>query len=239
MTPDGGAPLPDRPHRRPPKRRPGGLIPALAFAALVTAVGGLAAVAGLSSREEARRDMAAAAPDRVHARAAATTPAPGAGRTVRIPESVAGYRRITGGVADRMTENLRRSMKQQNQYGTAYSKAKIAIYAKPGRSEQPLIFVGLPGRDIPELAAELRSRPPSEEVDSIFMGMGVLNAKDYPAGPLGGVLRCGKGASDGNGNAAACVWADGSVVGLVMTPLNSDVPGLARTTLALRNAAEH
>jgi hypothetical protein len=160
-------------------------------------------------------------------------------RSINVPDSVAGYQRQTGGVADRMADDLRTSMEAaQGKQGSAYGRAKIAIYQRPGEHGRPLIFVGLPGKDIPQLAAELRSRPSSDEVDSVFMGMGIMNAKDYPAGRLAGVLRCGQGNAGGTATAAACVWADGSVVGLTMTPLSSDVAGLARVTLALRNAAE-
>jgi hypothetical protein len=59
----------------------------------------------------------------------------------------------------------------------------------------------------------------------------------YPAGPLGGVLRCGTGPL-GGGTAAACAWADSSTVGAMLTPQGGSVESLAGTTLDLRNAAE-
>lgn len=227
--------------RREPARGRIGLAVALTAAAVAAASGATALVAagaagtpGGSAVEPA--GFAAPAP----VGPAATPPPSGGMRSMTVPDSVDGYRRQTGQVADRMAENLRQAMESaQKQYGAAYGKAKIGIYQRPGDTAHPLIFVGLPGRDIPQLAAELRSRPSSDEVDSVFMGMGIMDAKDYPAGPLGGVLRCGKGNTGGTATAAACVWADGSVVGLTMTPLAADVPGLARLSLSLRNAAEH
>jgi hypothetical protein len=89
----------------------------------------------------------------------------------------------------------------------------------------------------PAIANELKSRSASEEVDSTFLGMGLGDAKDYPAGPLGGVLRSGTGPL-GGGTAAACAWADSSTVGAVLTPQSGSVASLAGTTLDLRNAAE-
>lgn len=231
---------PGRSHRKRREagwRRPGLLLSATA---VVAGCGGFAAVVAVGASESPRTGAVVTIPAHLAVPAPAATPsAPGGMRSITVPGSVDGYRRRTGRVADRMAENLRKAMEAaQSQYGTAYGKAKIAIYEPAGASGRPLVFVGLPGKDIPQLAAELRSRPSSAEVDSVFMGMGIMDAKDYPAGPLGGVLRCGKGNAGGTATAAACVWADGSVVGLAMTPLNADVPGLARLTLALRNAAE-
>ena len=114
---------------------------------------------------------------------------------------------------------------------------KMRVYAKDGDATHPLIFVGMSGNDSPAIANELKSRSASEEVDSTFLGMGVGDAKDYPAGPLGGVLRCGTGPL-GGGTATACAWADSSTVGAVLTPQGGSVASLAGTTLDLRNAAE-
>lgn len=227
-----------RPRRRSGWRRPGLL---LSVSAVVAGCGGVVAVVTVGASESARTRAVATIPARLvlPAPVGPATPPPGGMRSITLPASVDGYRRQTGEVADRMAENLRKAMEAaQSQHGTEYGKAKIGIYQRAGDRGRPLIFVGLPGKDIPQLAAELRSRPPSDEVDSVFMGMGIMDAKDFPAGPLGGVLRCGKGNAGGTSAAAACVWADGSVVGLAMTPLSADVPGLARLTLALRNAAE-
>ncbi|GAA4607459.1 hypothetical protein GCM10023195_28340 [Actinoallomurus liliacearum] len=120
--------------------------------------------------------------------------------------------------------------------GTAYANAKVAIYLKDGDSRRSLVLVGMAADDVPELATELRSRSPSEEVDATFMGMGITDTSDFPAGSLGGILRCGRTPTGGG---AACAWADGSVLGMALTPLSSDVVSLGATTLALRNAAEH
>ncbi|MFL6055182.1 MAG: hypothetical protein ACJ72W_20075 [Actinoallomurus sp.] len=229
VPPGGPAPWqPYGPGPVPPKKSRAGLIIALATAGAVIVFGGLAVLVGLSSGGTPKTGAATAAPSGAP-EATPTDPA----HSIGLPASVGDYRRITGSVADRLAQNMRKSMGKS---GSTYAKAKIGIYLKKGDAGQPLVFVGRSGGDIPDLAAELRARSASEEVDSISMGMGVTDTSDFPAGPLGGVLRCGKGVTGGN---AACAWADGSVVGMVLTPTNSDPVSLGATTLALRNAAEH
>jgi hypothetical protein len=158
--------------------------------------------------------------------------------SIVVPQSVGDYRRLNGSVADRLASTMRKSMGDSaDGYAEVYAKAKIAIYTKNGNTQRPLIFVGLVGSDSPQLAEELKAQTPSEEVDSTFLGMGISDADDYPAGPLGGALRCGTGPV-GGGTAAACAWADSSTVGMLIETGESGVPALAKTTLDLRNAAE-
>ncbi|MEV0401005.1 hypothetical protein [Actinoallomurus sp. NPDC050550] len=237
--PPPGGPGPWQPYGpppMPPRKSRAGLIIALSTAGAVVVFGGLAILIGLSSSGDKQKPGAATAAPSASSSApdAAPTDTP---RSIDVPASIGDYKRITGSVADRMIQNMRKSM--GNSTGTTaavYAKAKIAIYLKKGDTQQPLVFVGMSGDDIPELRAELQSRSASEEVDSMFLGMGVTDTSDFPAGPLGGVLRCGKGTT---GASSACAWADGSVVGMVLTPLSSDTVTLGATTLALRNAAEH
>jgi hypothetical protein len=212
----------------PPKKSRAGLIIALCTAATVVVFGGLAVLIGVSSGGKQKSGAIPVEPS-------ASTSGPGTAPTdtphsIDIPASFGDYKRVTGSVADRLAQKMRNSLDSS---GKTYAKAKIGIYYKNGGSQQPLIFVGMSANDIPELASELRSRASSEEVDSMFLGMGVTDTSDFPAGPLGGVLRCGKRTT------AACAWADGSVVGMVVTPLSPDIVSLGATTLALRTAAEH
>jgi hypothetical protein len=210
----------------------------LCLAAAVVVLGGLGIAVGASSGGGKNPVAAASTP----ASSTSSTPSAGSGdvpHSITVPKSVGDYTQLTGSIADRLAQSMRKSMGETSgKYAAVYAKAKIAIYGKQGDVQRPLVFVGLSGSDSPELGTELRSSPPSDEVDSTFLGMGIGDAKDYPAGPLGGVLRCGKG-QIATGTAAACAWADSSTVGVVMTPTVSDVTALARTTLDLRNAAEH
>lgn len=224
----------------PPRKSRTGLLVGLAIGAAVVVIGGAAAIIAVAS---SGGDKPASASSPLASGSASATPPDSAGggnRTLTVPESVGPYRRMTGSVADRLAETMRKSMNQDSsgKYADVYAKSKIAIYAKNGDSTHPLIFVGLSANDSPAVAEELRTRTPSEEVDSTFLGMGLGDAKDYPPGPLGGVLRCGTGPMGGS-SAAACAWADSSTVGALITPQSDSAATLAGTTLDLRNAAEH
>lgn len=225
------------PVMEPPKKSRTGLIVGLVVGGVVV-LGGAAALIGLSSSGDDKKPAASttsAAPSPSTSPSAVDAGVP---HSIVVPKTVGDYRQLTGSVADRLASTMRRSMGQgQGAQAEAYSKAKIAIYAKDGDAAHPMIFVGMSGKDSPAIAQELKSRSASEEVDSTFLGMGLGDAKDYPAGPLGGVLRCGTGAL-GGGTAAACAWADSSTVGAVLTPQSAAVASLAGTTLDLRNAAE-
>lgn len=225
----------------PPKKSRPGLIVGLAAGAAVVVIGGAAAIVALASSGGDDKPVAASSTGTPSS--SVTTPAAddgGGNRTLTVPETVGPYRRMTGSVADRLAETMRKSMNQDSsgKYADVYAKSKIAIYSKNGDSTHPQVFIGLSANDSPSIAEELRSRTPSEEVDSTFLGMGLGDAKDYPPGPLGGVLRCGTGPMGGS-NAAACAWADSSTVGALITQQSDSPAGLAGTTLDLRNAAEH
>jgi hypothetical protein len=221
----------------PPKKSHKGLVTGIVIAGAVVVLGGAAVAVGVASSGD---DKPAAATSGVpSASSAPTSPVDsGVPHSIVVPKSVGDYRQMNGSVADRLASTMRKSMGQSaDGYAEVYAKAKIAIYTKNGNTQRPLVFVGLVGDDSPQLAAELKSNSPSKEVDSTFLGMGINNAKDYPAGPLGGALRCGSG-SVGAGNATACAWADSSTVGMLIETGGSGVPALAKTTLDLRNAAE-
>lgn len=223
----------------PPRKSRTGLLVGLAVGAAVVVIGGAVAIIAVASSGGDDKPASASSP---LASGASTPPADSGGghHTLTVPETVGPYHRMTGSVADRLAETMRKSMNQDSsgKYADVYAKSKIAIYSKNGDSTHPLIFVGLSADDSPSVAQELQSRTPSEEVDSTFLGMGLGDAKDFPPGPLGGVLRCGTGPMGGS-SAAACAWADSSTVGALITPQSDDSAALAGTTLDLRNAAEH
>lgn len=219
----------------PPKKSRTGLIVGLVLGAVVV-VGGAVALAGVasSSNDHRTRPDAVATPS-----GDVTSPADeSVTHSIVPPRSVGTYRRLTGNVADRSIRKMRQAMTQEGgQYAEIYSKSKIAIYTDGGGMVRPLIFIGMAGKDSPMLAEEMRKDSPSDEVDQMFLGAGVGQAKDYTAGPLGGVLRCGSGAFDG-GRAMSCVWADSSTVAMLLQPRGKSSAKLAGLTLRLRNAAE-
>ncbi|GAA4626317.1 hypothetical protein GCM10023196_034080 [Actinoallomurus vinaceus] len=168
---------------------------------------------------------------RMEAYGTTSTASPTAQRTIRVPDSFADYTRLTSADAQRVIQDIRKAQAQQNPVFAA--KMKIAVFQRHGDAHQRIAFIGLAAGDHPTIAQELRSNPPSAEVDSALAAMPLSGPKDYPTGPLGGALRCAPGSRGG----AGCAWADGSTVGVVASSVPS-ADELARTTLALRNAAE-
>jgi hypothetical protein len=162
----------------------------------------------------------------------ASSPTARTQRTLRIPDSFDGYTRSTGPDAQQVVQAIRKAQEQQNAVFAA--KMKVAIYQRRDNARQRVAFIGLAAADDPAIAQELRTNPPAAEVDAALAAMPLSRPKDYPAGPLGGVLRCAGGARGG----AGCAWGDGSTVGVVAGSASTP-DELARATLALRNAAEH
>jgi hypothetical protein len=121
--------------------------------------------------------------------------------TLRIPGSAAGYKQMKGSIAKRSLTQLRRDL------GKGSGHAKVALYSK-GSSR--LVFIGISGADDSQVAAELDDSP-SVAVDQVFTGSGINDPKDYPAGSVGGVLRCGKLRQQGI-SVAVCAWADSSAL---------------------------
>ena len=221
----------------PPKKSHKGLVTGIVVAAAVIVLGGAAAAVGVASSGDDKKP--AAASSAASPSGAPTSPVDsGVPHSIVVPTSVGDYKRLNGGVANRLASTMRKAMGESGDgYADVYRSAKIAIYTKDGDTQRPLIFVGLQGSDSPQIAEELKSHSASQEVDSTFLGMGIGDAEDYPAGLLGGALRCGTGAV-GAGNAGACAWADSSTVGMVIQTGGNDVKALAKTTLDLRNSAE-
>jgi hypothetical protein len=116
----------------------------------------------------------------------------------------------------------------------AFHQAKISIYTRPG--QQQLIFMGFSTAGDPQLAALLQ-RSPSTGLDGFMAGAGVANTGNFPAGPLGGILRCGV-ASKAGSQLTICAWTDPSVLGVTMTP-GAPPRRLARVTRVFRTASEH
>jgi hypothetical protein len=215
--PPNGAPWMYGSYQQPPKKSRTGLIVGLAVGAAVLLLGGGLAVVGLagsSERTTARNDgdfTPAASVPTPSPSSPAPTPSPtqaAPGVTLKVPGSVAGYGQMKGSIAKRTIQDMRRKMgKAASGYEGIFDKSKIALYAK-GSSR--LVFIGLSGADSPLIAGEL-SRSPSGEVDSVFMGGGISDPKDYSAGSRGGVLRCGKTRQQGI-SVSMCAWADQSAL---------------------------
>ena len=230
--PGGGAlpPSPYGPDPQTPKRRRTGLIigSCIAAAIVLIAVGMLSAA--VVNGKGGTRSRGGASPSRS-----------AASHTIMAPVSVAGYTRTTGNVTKRLAAAMRKQAENgaatvSHAWAEAYAVAKIGIYTRAGATSR-LIFIGFSVTGTPQVASILRSQPPSEGLDSFFLGAGVPNANDFPPGPLGGVLRCGVRTS-ATVPVTMCAWDDSSVLALVAEP-GALESRLARVALAFRGAAEH
>jgi hypothetical protein len=98
----------------------------------------------------------------------------------------------------------------------------------------PIVFIGFSVQGTPQVASILRSESSGQRLDSFLLGAGVSSTKDFPAGPLGGVLRCGQSSE----SITFCAWDDSSVL-VVLAEADTNASKLARVALAFRTAAEH
>jgi hypothetical protein len=163
----------------------------------------------------------------------------GPSHTITIPASVDQYERMTGSVANRTVETMRQAARNEAEDGSSAGFADDAIIGVYQQAEDPdrgFIFLGGTAATDHTLAKELRAHSASRNADDIFDDEGgVTGTRDFDPGPLGGVLRCGRG---DDGTTAMCAWIDGSTVGMFVSP-GTDVGTLARIALDFRRAAEH
>jgi hypothetical protein len=160
-------------------------------------------------------------------------------RSLVIPDSFGPFRRKTGDDAGRIERNVRADMKRNTATsGTGFADAKIAVFDRRDGSSLPMVFLGIAAGDGPSAARLLRAESASEHVANLLSGTRADTVKPYPAGPLGGVFRCGADRTE-DGPVATCAWADSSTLGVLSRSGDGGVAALAAATLALRNAAEH
>jgi hypothetical protein len=163
----------------------------------------------------------------------------GPSHTITIPASVDQYERMTGSVANRTVETIRQAARNEAEDGSSANIADNAIIVVYQQAKDPgrrFIFLGGTAATDRTLAKELRAHSASRNADDMFDDEGgVTGTRDFDPGPLGGVLRCGRG---NGGTTAMCVWIDGSTVGMFVSP-RTDVGTLARIALDFRGAAEH
>jgi len=118
-------------------------------------------------------------------------------------------------------------------WADAYAAAKIGLYTAAGAS--PLVFIGFSVGGTPRVASMLRSQPPSQGLDTFFLGAGISSTNDFQPVRWAGCSAAARqpGLSSGH----LCPWDDSSVLG-VLAEANTSENELARVTRAFRDAAE-
>jgi len=147
---------------------------------------------------------------------------------------------MSGNVGRRLVAVMRRRARKDTTasspaWAAAYDTAKIGFYTKTGFD--PVFFLGFSADQTPRIASFLSAQPPSQTLDSFLLGAGISATKDFPAGPLGGVIRCGHSTGTSS-RVTVCAWADRSVLAL-LSERNARASDLALVALAFRVAAEH
>ena len=225
-APGSTTPAPSGPDpTRPKSRQTGLIIGASAAAAIVIIVVGLLAATGHMGSSGSRTRPGGS-----------TSPAT-AVHTLTLPMTAAGYTHMTGNVGKRLAAATRKRAEKgagnvSGPWASAYAAAPIGFYSKPGAS--PIVFIGFSVGRTPQVASILCSQSPAQGLDSFFLGAAVASTKDFPAGPLGGVLRCGHA----NATVILCAWDDSSVL-VVLAEADTNSSKLARVALAFRTVAEH
>ncbi|MFG2907117.1 hypothetical protein ACGF13_18885 [Kitasatospora sp. NPDC048286] len=117
-----------------------------------------------------------------------------------------------------------------------YREVTVAGYGTAGTTETTLTVIGLTGI----------FSDPQQEVLKYFGRLGngdaggetVTEVEDFPAGPLGGQLMCAVLVYPSTSE-TACVWADGSTVGIVVDHTGAGrTEDVAQNTLEVRAAVE-
>jgi hypothetical protein len=114
--------------------------------------------------------------------------------------------------------------------------ALVGAYITPGSAAPDLFYVGIKLSSSPAITAAVKSSGAEAAVRTLLQGTGATSSADFPAGSLGGVLRCG---ADPVTSQVMCMWLDSSTAGIVILSGNPSLPSAATTAVAFRAIAEH
>jgi hypothetical protein len=143
---------------------------------------------------------------------------------------------MTGSVGKQIVAAMRKQANKEmgdlGPWRDAFTKAAIGIYVN--RAQSRLIFFGFSVDRTPQIASAMHSATPGRALDDFLRGAGVSSTKNFPAGPLGGAVRCGQSRN----SLMVCAWLDSSVLVMLLEP-DTTATTLAGVTLDFRKVAEH
>lgn len=148
--------------------------------------------------------------------------------TLTPPDSVAGLRRDGGASAVQAADDLRTALAA----GIDLDDTVAVVYTDPANAERNVFLFGgtallfTPEQDLDEVLRLL-----GEQAD----GDGAM--REFPAGDLGGVMKCGTVTSVPGGGMSACGWADHGSVAIAMFP-ERNLPDAAALMRQLREATQ-
>jgi hypothetical protein len=150
---------------------------------------------------------------------------------VRLPESFAGYQRLHNGTDASLRHRMANAVPMPGLGSAIFGHASIGAYGHDTGDQPALLVITMPRRSFRALGGG----DDAHTVDVLLERATVAPAA-YPAGPRGGLLRCGV-VQDSEGAAEACAWADAATAGVAVVaypPMN--LVKAAGLTNALRSA---
>jgi hypothetical protein len=147
---------------------------------------------------------------------------------IAIPPRVAGLVLDDSQGAHETIDYLRTAV----QTGVALDKSTGAVYADEAGQSRSVLFVGGSG----SIASPEDALTKTFHLISDDAG-GVESVQAVPAGPQGGVMKCGSTKTDG-GSMAVCGWADHGSLGIAMFP-NRPVDQSAELLRTMRKAIQN
>jgi hypothetical protein len=155
--------------------------------------------------------------------------------SITVPTSAAGYTQLTSPDAQDLGSRALTGLQATG--SKAWEHAKFGVYGKGAGVTPKMFFLAVSAKDNSRLKSELRRQSTVDFSKGVMQGAGITDDAEYPAGPLGGVLRCGH-LPVAAGVMATCTWVDGSTIGVIYLP-NGTLTDAATVSLAVRSAAEH
>ncbi|MFE3879860.1 hypothetical protein ACFXPX_36365 [Kitasatospora sp. NPDC059146] len=170
-------------------------------------------------------------------------PTGGAGTPAAARSGPAGHRIV---LPDRIGEQARLPGDDSSALRASYEeRTKVfkhrdltaGTYSPSGAPGNTLTVIGLTG-SYPNPGGKVAFYFDDLARSDVFRDDSVQGLQDYPAGPLGGVLRCAT-LNSATATQSTCVWADGDTVGIVVDEKGAARPDdLAKRALEIRTAVE-
>ena len=148
--------------------------------------------------------------------------------SLTTPGSVAGLTLDTSDDAKQTAEYLRTAVAARVALDTTVG----AVYQDPTSKDRKVLFFGGTNLDV----------SPAHQLDTAFGLLNdatgtVIGVHDVPAGPLGGVAKCGSSQGDG-GAMPVCGWADSGSLAMALFP-GRTIDDAGKLLIDLRAAMEH
>lgn len=188
------------------------------------------------TKTSAGRDNAAAPPATTGPSSGAQPSAPA--HTLTVPTAFDGYKPATSTTAKHALTTMQTALTNStSKYAGAFANAQTGVYDKGTVASSRIMFAGVAAADSPKLTTDLTAGSAGTVENDMLTIFKVTKPRSYPAGPLGGALRCGSGKSSGT-SVTVCGWTDMATSALVVEPSSLTGTTAAKIALALRKAAE-